>query len=263
MSGRDSASDTNDRLTGYFSKHLVPILLTLEKDGKSCEYVITAFVLSVHEQWFLVTAGHWLKKIKRLIDSGYQIASCHFLDALGLDARYPEPIPCDWERLSWEEVFDGIVDYGVAVLSLYYRGLFEKNGVQALNEDVWRAPPSDPKSCSYWLLGVPAELVDRNAKGIKIVVTFHLVEPIAERPQTFTETDAPLLYGRVAVGAGVNSIKGMSGGPIFALKETDAGLWYWLVALQSRWTPESHYIAACPTQVLGEAIERVFEESGT
>ena len=43
---------------------------------------------------------------------------------------------------------------------------------------------------------------------------------------------------------------------MFAFHEEPKGqLRYWLVALQSRWLPQSHFIAACPMTLLGHFIE--------
>jgi len=66
----------------------------------------------------------------------------------------------------------------------------------------------------------------------------------------------PLFYGRVWLDDELQSIKGMSGGPIFAFQKDGNGLQrYWLIALQSRWLNQSHYIAACQVAALGEAIQ--------
>lgn len=55
---------------------------------------MTALVLSVAEQWFLVTAGHCIVEIEEITDvHGCQIAGCWPIDSLGLGAEHSEPIP--------------------------------------------------------------------------------------------------------------------------------------------------------------------------
>jgi hypothetical protein len=239
-------------------RHLVPVFFTFEKNDQSYSVVMTAFVLSVGEQWFLVTAGHCIREIEEItIKYGYRVAECCLIDSMGQDAKHFEPIPCTYAssyptRLSEDKSFD----YGVMVLSAYYRKLLQKNNVLPLNEEVWKCQPSNPDF--YFLLGIPGELVKANSKPVKIVTTLHQIEPISERPEGFSETDVPLFYGRIELGQGMTSIKGMSGGPIFAFQQDAQGqLRYWLIALQSHWLPRSHYIAACPTKILGDVLEAV------
>jgi hypothetical protein len=259
MSGttkREAMRPADDELVGYFAKHLVPVLFTFEKEGQSHSAVMTTFVLSITDQWFLVTAGHCIGEVeKATTDYGYRIAACYLIDSIGLDAEYQDPIPFAYEDSYPVPLSnDKDSDYGVIALSPYYRQLLEKNNVQPLSEEVWKHQPRDVDF--YCLLGVPGELVRVDIGQVQIATTLHRVEPLAERPSGFSETDAPLFYGRVMLGEGVSSIGGMSGGPIFAFHQDHQGEpRYWLVALQSRWLPSSHCIAASPTKVLGDLLE--------
>ena len=260
MTEREIEVPKDDDLVGFFARHIVPVFFTFEKEGLSESLVMTTFVLSIGEHWFLVTAGHCIGEIDRYIESGCQIAACYLVDSMGLGARHLDPIPFVYARsyptrLSENKSFD----YGVMVLSAYYRQLLEKNEIQPLNEDVWKHQP--PSVDFYFLLGVPGELVKVESSHVEIVPTLHKVQPLDERPQGFSETDVPLFYGRIGLGQGITSIKGMSGGPIFGFyMDAQGQLRYWLIALQSRWLPDSHYIAACPTKVLGEVLEAVLRE---
>ena len=90
MSGRESESDIYRSFVDFFVKHhLVPIFFTFAKGADSFDMVVTAFPLSVGDHWFLVTAGHCLQKIERLIEEcEYQIDRCRFVDALGLKSEF-------------------------------------------------------------------------------------------------------------------------------------------------------------------------------
>jgi hypothetical protein len=244
-------------LVSFFHRHVVPVCFTFQKQKATSTFVVTTFVLSVSEHWFLITAGHCIQEIETWIENGYEIAHCYLIDSLGLGATHQEPIPFVYRDsypvcLSDEHAFD----YGIMRLSPYYRQLLQANNVQPLNEEVWKKQPTNIDF--YILLGIPAELVKVDPSNIEIAATLHPIEPIAERPEGFTEVDAPLFYGRIILGNEITSIKGMSGGPIFAFKKNENGeLRYWLTALQSRWLPQSHYIAACPTKLLGHFLEEI------
>ena len=85
---------TDDELVGYFNKHIVPVFFAFQKGEHVHKVVITAFVLSVSEKWFLITAGHNIQDIEVLTDvRGYQITSCQLIDSLGVGATHRTPIP--------------------------------------------------------------------------------------------------------------------------------------------------------------------------
>ena len=135
-----------------------------------------------------------------------------------------------------------------------------KNDVQPLNEEVWKLQPSTVDF--YALLGIPSELVKVNSDSIEIVSTLFTIEHLTEKPDGFSETEIPLFYGRISLDADLSSILGVSGGPVFAFRQTEDGeLRYWLIALQSRWLPDTHYIAACPTKLLGHFLEDALSHS--
>lgn len=248
---------TNDELVGFFMRHVVPVLFTFQREDEPPRtMMMTAFVLSVGKQWFLVTAGHGIECVKRITtEHGYAMAACYLIDAIRAGAKHRQPIAFAYARshptqLSKTKSFD----YGVMALSPYYRELLEKNDVEALSEDVWKCEPSNPDL--YFLLGIPAELAEVKSESLEVVPILLRVERVDERPEGFCETEVPRFYGRVSLEGEISSIAGMSGGPIFAFQQDAEGqLRYWLVALQSSWLRNSHYIAGCPTRVLGQALE--------
>ena len=87
------------------------------------------------------------------------------------------------------------------------------------------------------------------------------IERVDDPPESF-RYEPDRFFARVPVLASPNQdqgtiedIDGMSGGPVFAVQFTDAEtLRYWVVAIQSKWLPDSRIIAACPIQPLADAI---------
>ena len=253
---------SNEKVVSFFHRHLVPIYFSCKSENDSHSFIVTAFVLSVGNQWFLVTAGHCIKDIEKLIsDLGYQITQCRLIDSMGLGARHREPIPFDYwggcpACLSEERQFD----YGVIQLSTYYKRLLEVNGVVPLSEEVWKKQPT--VVAFYMLLGVPFQLTKVDADSICITTTLHSVERLNDKPSNFPQTDVPLFYGRIKLDESISDISGMSGGPIFAFHQNDKKeLLYWLVALQSRWLPQSRILIASPTNLLGRFLEEVAQEN--
>jgi hypothetical protein len=254
---------TDDELVSFFQRHVVPVVFTFQKEQASKSFLVTAFVLSVSDRWFLITAGHCIRDIEERIDYyGHENTHSQLIDSLGLGSTHPEPIPFVYRDSHPAQLSDDYAfDYGVMALSPYYRQLLQANNVQPLNEEVWKKQPSEVDF--YMLLGIPAELVKVHSTSVELTPTLHPVEPVDQMPKGFTKVDAPLFYGRIVLDEDISSIKGMSGGPVFAFHKGDKGdLRYWLIALQSRWLPKSHFIAACPTRLLGHLLEDVLVQVG-
>ncbi|MCL4265613.1 MAG: hypothetical protein KJ069_20535, partial [Anaerolineae bacterium] len=190
-----------------------------------------------------------------ILGDGYLI-STKLIDSLGINAKHFEPIPFDYHDSNPIQFYDDYgFDYGVMRLRPYYRTLLEANGVEALDEQVWKLQPQSVDF--YFLLGIPLEFTKITENNIEFTPTFHPVEEVNTCPEGFEATNMPLFYGHIALGD-LHDIGGMSGGPLFAFRQyQDRELKYWLTALQSKWLPDSHFIAACPTKILGDFIEEV------
>jgi hypothetical protein len=256
------ANVTENDLVGYFHRHVVPMHFTFDNGQSSHSALITAFVMSVNDEWLLVTAGHCLRDIETLVrQQGYKISTCNLIDSNGLGATHSDPIPFAYEWAHPAYICDDEgYDYGIVPLSRLYRGLLHRNNVRPLTENVWKKQPNVVDF--YMLLGVPLDFVTYTPDSVAMGSALFPVEAIGERPEGFTPSSIPLFYGRIKLAPGMSRMQGLSGGPIFAFRENPKGeLRYWLTALQSRGLPDSHYIAACPTHFLGKALENILGAS--
>jgi hypothetical protein len=249
-------SDNN--LIRFFHRHLVPIFITLESDSDMQNSVLTAFLMSVRDSWYLITAGHIIKKIETLTSQyNYQVSNCVLIDSLGAGAKFPHPIPFDYENSNPTCISDKRdFDYGFIELRQYYIGLLEKNNVEPLNEEVWKKRPD--KIDFYLLFGVPGETVNVMPSSVEFAPTIFSVDYLPEQPEGFSETPIPQFYGKINVDE-IKSIEGVSGGPIFGFYRNNYDeMRYWVVALQSSWLSKSRIISAAPTFILGDVIEKEF-----
>lgn len=243
-----------NKIIQFFHKHLVLMLFTYQKGEQQGQTIVTAFVISVQDKWFLVTAGHCLIEIDKWIENGYEV-KCFLLDSLGEGAKNNDPIPFD-HYLKMTVIKEGIpFDCGTISISLYYKEMLKANNIQPLNEEVWEIPP--PRADSHFLLGLAAENVKFGIEYANVTPTLHPITFMEEIPSGFTryKGDSILFYGEIIIGE-MESIKGISGAPIFTVyhNEEKNETRYFLTAIQSRWLPESHYIAAFPTYLLGRYI---------
>lgn len=251
---------------GIFQKHLVPICAVFDKEGKNAVCVATSFVVSIENRWFLVTAGHVAEEITGyLTDASFQLQRTFLYDSGGLKARYNDPIPFDLTPESFIILGnESTVDYAVIHVEDYYRRLLEKNGIEPLNEQVWRSQPEDPEF--YKLLGIPKQLISvewnndaqSTVLSLEITATLHPVTHSPVRPSGLEKTKYPRWYGYITSDI---DIKGVSGGPIFAFKRNAQNeLRYWLVGIQSTWHPSTKAIAACPAIILCKYIADIVKQ---
>jgi len=248
-----SVEERLSRVVGYFNKHLV--VLVARSEHWAGPYVATTFVISVADQWFLATAGHVLEdlqsEIARVPDGAVQFM---LVDSGGLDAKDFTPVPFVLDaNLPLVLGDDSDFDYAAIPLSPFYRRQLEANGIAALDEQVWEKQPT---SADYFvLLGVPRELVTPQPDGtLDLGYSMHVLQYRPDPPDGFKEKKGPRFHFDIAMGAGVD-IKGMSGGPVFALRrEPNDQLRYWLIGVQSSWLPVSKVVATCPAPILGETL---------
>jgi hypothetical protein len=76
-----------------------------------------------------------------------------------------------------------------------------------------------------------------------------------EKPERFQDQTDPMFYGVVQPDDQVQSIKGMSGGPILGLKMNDDGsARYWFIAVQSGWYPSDRVVCATRLAAVREIL---------
>lgn len=235
---------SKDEIAGYFNQHCVPLHVHFNKGKENHHYVFSTFIISIANEWFMITAGHCLREIEKVKNAGYSIVKTNLIDFVGKNAKHFQPIPFDFGSSHSAHLADDKYDYGIIHISYYYRRLTESNSIIALNEEVWEKQPKDPDF--YFLLGVPDQLTQVTENKIRIIPAIYLVTKCDSVPEEFEKTDAPTFYGKVQLDSKVSSILGMSGGPLLSFKKTESGdLKYWLCAVQSRWIPRKKLIAAC------------------
>lgn len=249
----------NDAYVSFFSRHVVPIYISLQGHRESKQYLISSFVMSVYDEWFLITAGHCIEDVENALNHGYIIERCRLIDCMGAGAKHIHPIPYDFNKdTACKLCYDPKYDYGVLILNANTISLLKANGVVPLTEQMWESQPDNSEY--FKMVGIPCELSDADEKYAHVTTIVHSVRELSERPQCFEKTDAPTFYGKIELIEPMTTIVGMSGGPIFSFQTNEDGeLKYWLHAVQSRWVPSERVIAACLMKPLGTFIKEFME----
>jgi hypothetical protein len=265
----DGTDGVNDAFIKEFGRHF----LSLTCDhwaGRSREtlrrFVISGFLMSLRDHWFLATAGHVINEINELLKSDpgrtYRFG---IIDNFGPEARYDHAIPFDYINAdTWATAVETSgADFGLIHIDPYYRQLIETNNPLPFMEPQWQYTRHEPFEF-HALMGIPAETISTDALQYKqYAMAMIPLKEITTLPPSITPRPYPTLYAEITVPLNsIESIKGMSGCPVFGFAKDENGNWrYWIVAVQSTWYYERKppIIAASLFKELAADAEAFFD----
>jgi len=219
--------------------------------------------MEVKGEWFYMTAGHILRDIRIALEGGSTFDIWRFGDQTAGNRFNDTAVPYAFDIDQWSvlEDADSGLDYATVHIGGLFRKQLEAGGVTALDKNAWGDHLTEH---DHWaLVGIPKETVSYDGKTI--ISAKFVVAPI-------TSTEAPPLTGRRAENKFyarladdserfVNDIDGMSGGPVFLLRQIDDIWKYKVIGIKCSWYPSSRVVAVCPIATFGEALESIVEEA--
>ena len=267
-----------DNILKMLGKHTVSLVWTDadqdEDTGKLKNprtLYVSGFVIEILGEWFLATAGHVLEYLDSVLKEGKRkLVSCKLMDHFGWDASCDHPIPF----MHYEDTLKYFVDddekgldCGFLGLSPYYRKLLEANEVSALSERVWLTEPPDEVDL-FAIIGFPTEMtrteMEKTPEGLEMLSSVHhmmLTVKQIPKPEWANDTSCDYFFGQLGDDIPIQSVKGMSGSPLFAIKLSMTGIRYWMIGIQSGWFPERKVIYACPSKHFAEVVVDMIERS--
>ena len=244
-----------------------------ESDFDPSAFVISSFVVSIGNIWFLVTAGHILKDLQSRLDNGRCIMKSRLFAGLA-SCPSSEPIPFTLGDTPQWYIYEDGLDYAVIPLRPAFVRLLIADGIAALNENHWKDYPQENEE--YVLLGFPTQAQDISITSsgeignINVSLGCPLLPVFPEsEPPSVLKCEHDRFYAKVPLASGMvddpnvklTDIDGMSGGPIFTIKWLDdTNMEYWLFAVQSGWHRSTRILAACPILPLTNAIANSFDK---
>lgn len=270
------AGPTQDDILAFFCEHLVSFCWYEGKADAQGNPITeppfcmaSGFILQVGDDWWLVTAGHVFTDYrKRCKDYDTQAFNPRLVDLWGAKrASHPAPqIPFDFfdDALNPIVVYDREkgLDYALIRIPYLQRQALQQT-IDPFDRSTWANQGTEPFD-RFIVLGSPNELKHqyRWSERDRDVVSSHL-EPVAIFVDE-TDSDAagidptthPQFIGKLNPLSDVQNIGGMSGGPILGFrKDSDGRLWYFPVAIQSRWLTQSRIIVGTRVPIVGELVE--------
>ncbi len=252
----------------FMSRHFVALICTVEaknRDGSVVrgDEVYSGFLMILADRLYWVTAGHCLKGLdKRIRRREATVVRCSLMDCFGWEARHLEPIPFAYELDRGVYLDDGKLgmDFALVPLDGNTCDLLAANKVKAIGRRtgfVRRKWNSTSTACSVFRGTARCAPQSGGDEGIQmrtVLIAVDRLEPSA----VSNASSADWFIGRINPEVTIETIEGMSGGPIYGFRRTPAGqLVYHVVALQSRWRPESRIIFGCNVRLFAEESLRM------
>ena len=274
-SGDQNCKDADDykKVVGLMSQHLVTLVCyydTIEKDGRVSSRnnkVFSGWLLELHGRLFWVTAGHCLSEINDHIEAGHiRVTAGAFMDYLGYRAEFIHTVPFTYAVDSGFHIWDPEIgmDFAIIPLADLYGELFAKNNNVPITRINW-IHQHRLTFDFYRILGVPEDRVFETARpdGTTIIsvqptwiaVNRILFEDALRAPTKPLPKSKEWFFGRLDPGTGNQTVVGMSGGPIFGFRKSDAGdVLYHVVALQSWWDKDKRIVFGCSVPFFAEKV---------
>ena len=260
----------------FMAQHFVALSCqyeSLNKDGSvfhSGTMIFSGFVIDLLDTWYWVTAGHCVQEEldDNINQNKIRIVGGSFVDYLGIGAKHFSPYPYTYSPGDGLYLYrpEAGLDFAVIRLDGLMQAAFRENGVVPIGRENWVRQPELTFSF-YRMLGIPCGRImttkePDGSESVSIGTAFLAVDDVTEEEFDSIPDYRPNMFiGKIAPEAKIESIKGMSGGPIFGFRYLpDSRLVYHAVALQSSWYPDSRIICGCPLIVFAENLYQILIE---
>jgi len=226
----------------------------------------SGFVLCNGDNWYFATAGHCLKELHELLK---QKGIEHYRPFLKFDfendSEAVEPRFFDLEKREFEFIDEDKKGIDLGLLKLQHLEIeaFKKAEKIPLTEDKWMSRPSGHFDC-HFIVGTPNETAyptdDDGTHSVTINASTFVIRPVDAEPDKI-KPDIPWLSFAVSDSIPLKSIVGMSGGPIFGLRQIGNQINYWVVAVQSQWNAPKRIAFACRMPEFSRIFELINGEN--
>ena len=247
----------------YMCRHLVALCVWYVRRGSAGDARFAAYsgtLIRIRGATCLLTAGHVLRDLEAAMDdASVEIKGASLADTFGLGAVTDHPIPFDLRaaRASFFHVVDDAagLDFGVVPLDPHHVGLLRRHDMVAMGEENWLHQHRVAFD-GYAMLGLPeqftSERLDDSGAGV-VSPTFISLRRLDPPPGDLRATTYPRFVGQIDPKLDIDSVVGMSGGPIFGFRRNHE-LRYWVVAIQSSWLASRGIVFGCSVPVIASII---------
>lgn len=254
----------------FMARHFVAfscLYESLNVDGsvfRSGTTIFSGFIIEFLDKWYWVTAGHCLQEEldEHIQRSQIRVVGGSFIDYLGHDAQHFQTYPYTYSPGDGQYIYrpDLGLDFAIIPLDDLMRAAFLKNGIVPIQRENWIHQPNLSFEF-YRMLGIPRGRVVSSpapdgSESVLVGLALLAIDAASEQEiQSIPDHRPNMFIGKIASEVKIDTIKGMSGGPIYGFRHDSRGrLLYHAVAVQSSWYPDSRLICGCPLTVFAENV---------
>lgn len=251
-------------VVSHLSRHFVTLSCeqTLPGEEGRTTSVASGFIIEILGEWFYLTAGHILRRVKQAIDAGSAFDIWRFGDPESRAGAIGTSVPYGFAVSDWYVLDDESLgfDYAVMHLSELYRRQLEAGGTVAIGYKAWGNHVQNP---SQWaLVGIPSESVSKAGPSrINGRLVFAMLEACPPPPLAGQRAENQFyaaITGEVSV---FNDADGLSGSPVFTIYKFEEEWRYKIVGVQSAWYQTSRVLAICPIESFATSLRESLAEA--
>ena len=232
----------------------------LGKIKKETFFCYTGFLIEVNERWYMVTAGHCLKKFEAaLVHPKIRLTGVALVGGFGPSSTSVASVPfhhyADAPRNAVDDNARGL-DYGWIKIRQYYRNFLEQEGALPIPLiDVNQ--PAKGEVWDHVIVGFPDELVEKNLNAADQADPIKgEIEPVMISANAMNQIPADLaaianlwFIGQLNQTSPLKSAVGLSGGPIIEIAVDGNEFNFRMLALKSWWLPPPRIVFGCLVSV--------------
>lgn len=236
--------------------------------GKRQPLVYSGFFMGHRDYFFWVTAGHVIHEIQALLaNPKFRVKEARLRDGRPLSDKFASSVPVSIEAdkllgidAETEEEALGL-DFGILPLSpLVLAGLASNPGTLFLPAEDSLGGTIE-HAAGLYVLGAPGERV-KHVSSIDVQFEIHCLPAhlLSGAPPELRQLPGSLYGKLIDLGPDnnpMNSILGMSGGPVFAVEyRTDEEFGFRLVGIQSSWHRPTRQVRVSPIVDVIRCLDR-------
>jgi hypothetical protein len=257
------------KMLGFFCRHLLGLCVTYHFKNAPADQSETRFaayagtLINIRGMTFFLTAGHSIRQIEEaLANPDVEIESAALADTFAWPRISDIPVPFVLKTARFAYLDEDGLDFGIMHLEPYYVRLLAANGTVAMDESRWIHQGNVRFDSHYFMLGLPEQYTSTvlpESGNAQVSPTLIPVRRLDTEPDDTEPTPYPRFVAQLPPLADLESVVGMSGGPIIGFRFGETETRYWIVALQSRWRPDLGVVFGCPLPLLASMATDLFD----
>lgn len=264
----------DQKILNAFNRHFVSLCWVdceIDSNGDAIKnpriFCTSGFVIEYQGEWLWITAGHLLNQLdNQLANDNRRMVQSQLIARWNSDEGTVSRIPFDYGSCLKYYVDDD--DEGTDLGIVYIPEELKQALGDASVEPLRNLDLPEQEYDQYLVHGLPKQEQRDNIQELdegidcaaSVMPVAFRVFPLESGTGGFRKTKRRRLYASVPAEVSLETLNGVSGGPIYALKQEADRVDRYLAAVQNMERKISNTIAACPSVLFHELLAKGFAD---